>query len=188
MIGSVAGGTGGIFGIIDIGDVAPHISDASDASDSIEVTVIDIHAPSPSPSPSSAPSPSAPVPSAPLVHIAPIAPSAPSAHSANSAHSFNRSYIPREKEIKEEKEKVGNNQEKEKALPLDVLDDDGDDGGGDRSLCIICLDKPKNGVFVHGNTGHTCCCHECAQAVRRSKGCCPICKAKIDCIIRNFIV
>ncbi|XP_066998704.2 E3 ubiquitin-protein ligase Mdm2 [Anabrus simplex] len=32
-------------------------------------------------------------------------------------------------------------------------------------LCITCVTRPKNGIFVHRTAGHICCCYECAVKV-----------------------
>ena len=31
------------------------------------------------------------------------------------------------------------------------------------SMCIICAERPANATFIHGSTGHTACCLQCAM-------------------------
>ena len=57
--------------------------------------------------------------------------------------------------------------------------DDGDE-------CIICSENPKNATLIHGDTGHLCCCWSCAQVLRSRGDHCPICRQKIDHVIRQF--
>lgn len=59
------------------------------------------------------------------------------------------------------------------------------DGSGD---CLICLDRPKDATIVHGNTGHVCCCTTCANELMRKGARCPICRAPIDRVIRQYTV
>lgn len=55
-----------------------------------------------------------------------------------------------------------------------------------RSLCIVCLQNFRNAVFVHNNTGHTCCCLGCAEELFQKGMACPICRESIDQVIQNF--
>ena len=53
--------------------------------------------------------------------------------------------------------------------------------------CVHCLDAPAETVFVHGDSGHRCCCAGCAKvwmhARRRD---CPICRRRIEHVVRLF--
>ncbi|CAD7952299.1 unnamed protein product [Amoebophrya sp. A120] len=67
-------------------------------------------------------------------------------------------------------------------------------------LCIVCQEKERNASFVHGNTAHICCCYDCAMEIfgtsndagaRRRTGqgataLCPICRTRIDAVVKNF--
>jgi len=53
-------------------------------------------------------------------------------------------------------------------------------------ICVICLMEPVNATFVHGNSGHTCCCYNCATTLGRRRPTCPICRAPIERVIYNF--
>lgn len=55
------------------------------------------------------------------------------------------------------------------------------------SECAICFENIKNATFVHGNSGHTCCCYDCAIKVEQSDRLCPICRVPISMVIRNFM-
>ena len=54
--------------------------------------------------------------------------------------------------------------------------------------CIICFERHKNATFIHGRTGHTCCCIECAEDILRRRLPCPICRQPISTVIENFTV
>lgn len=52
--------------------------------------------------------------------------------------------------------------------------------------CIICMENPKNATLIHGDTGHCCCCWACAQVLKQRMDPCPICRAPIEHVIRQF--
>lgn len=62
------------------------------------------------------------------------------------------------------------------------------------TACIMCYMRPKNAVFVHGDTGHACCCITCAQRLfqhqdtnaRHRRPRCPMCQTFIDKVIRTY--
>jgi len=55
------------------------------------------------------------------------------------------------------------------------------------NMCIVCMEKPKNASIIHGETGHQCTCFACAKALQQARQPCPICRAKIDAVIHNFM-
>ena len=52
--------------------------------------------------------------------------------------------------------------------------------------CIICMENPKNATLIHGDTGHCCSCWACAQVLKQRGDPCPICRAPIEHVIRQF--
>ncbi len=42
------------------------------------------------------------------------------------------------------------------------------------------MDEPRNATLVHGDTGHVCCCLECAQDLKPKGLACPMCRKPID--------
>lgn len=52
--------------------------------------------------------------------------------------------------------------------------------------CIICLVGPKSATLIHGDTGHCCCCWPCAQVLKKRQDPCPICRAPIDHVIKQY--
>ena len=58
----------------------------------------------------------------------------------------------------------------------------------DAGECVVCLDKPKDATIVHGATGHVCCCTSCALQLQRNGSHCPICRAPIDRVIKQYTV
>ena len=52
--------------------------------------------------------------------------------------------------------------------------------------CVICWEKPRNATIVHGDSGHGCCCLECAKQLKARSQPCPICRKPIDLVIRQF--
>ena len=79
---------------------------------------------------------------------------------------------PVEEEEEEEEEQIGR--------PGPTPDDAGE--------CVVCLDKPKDATIVHGATGHVCCCTSCALQLQRNGSHCPICRAPIDRVIKQYTV
>lgn len=54
----------------------------------------------------------------------------------------------------------------------------------DDLLCNICCEKPKNAMFLHGNTSHQFACYECSIQCED----CPVCRAKYDRVYKIFDV
>eukprot|EP00795_Rhopilema_esculentum_P014574 gene14574-5647_t len=72
-------------------------------------------------------------------------------------------------------------------IPLPEFRPEDDQEEPDESQrCDICLVRRKNATIVHGNTGHICCCMRCAWILKTKGEKCPICRAKIDNVIRHF--
>jgi len=55
-------------------------------------------------------------------------------------------------------------------------------------LCGFCESKPKNAIFIHGNLGHQVCCYSCAKKAWKQDPHCPVCKRKVEKIIKNISV
>lgn len=53
-------------------------------------------------------------------------------------------------------------------------------------VCNFCMSNKKDGVFVHSNSLHLCCCYKCAVKVWKKRKCCPICKQKIKNVTKLF--
>ncbi|XP_065876061.1 putative E3 ubiquitin-protein ligase XBAT34 [Euphorbia lathyris] len=60
-----------------------------------------------------------------------------------------------------------------------------DDGGGSSS-CIICWEAPVEGACIP--CGHMAGCMACLNEIKKNKGVCPVCRAKIKQIIRLYAV
>lgn len=52
------------------------------------------------------------------------------------------------------------------------------------NLCITCMNREPNSVFIHGNSGHSVCCFSCSKKLRNNK--CPICKQDIEKTIQIY--
>ena len=61
-------------------------------------------------------------------------------------------------------------------------------GRADREtdLCVVCMERRKDATIVHGETGHTCCCFACAKDLQARGDACPMCRAPIAAVIRQF--
>ncbi|XP_066914910.1 uncharacterized protein [Clytia hemisphaerica] len=74
--------------------------------------------------------------------------------------------------------------------PTEILVDDDDDVNienlDESERCVICCSRRKNATIVHGNTGHVCCCISCANTMQQRGDNCPICRAPIDLVIKQF--
>lgn len=55
---------------------------------------------------------------------------------------------------------------------------------GVNNECCVCYEKSVDAAIY--KCGHTCMCYECAQKLWHTNGCCPICRAKIQDIIRIY--
>lgn len=54
-------------------------------------------------------------------------------------------------------------------------------------ICNFCMSNKKDGVFVHSNCLHLCCCYKCAVKVWKKRKCCPICNQKIKNVSKLFV-
>lgn len=54
-------------------------------------------------------------------------------------------------------------------------------------ICNFCMSNKKDGVFVHSNSLHLCCCYKCAVKVWKKRKCCPICNQKIKNVSKLFV-
>jgi len=54
-------------------------------------------------------------------------------------------------------------------------------------VCVVCFNRPRTVGFLHGDSLHRCVCQGCAQRIiENGKGNCPMCRKKIDQVIRNI--
>merc|ERR1712032_1048334 len=56
----------------------------------------------------------------------------------------------------------------------------------DEDKCVVCLERECIATLVHGETGHSCTCMECARMLKDSSKPCPLCREPIDLVIRTF--
>lgn len=72
--------------------------------------------------------------------------------------------------------------------PVNHSDSQSDDvNDSNLGLCRFCMVNPKNGVFVHNNCLHLCCCYKCAVKVWKKRKSCPICNCKIKNVTKLFV-
>ncbi|KAK9281870.1 hypothetical protein L1049_004777 [Liquidambar formosana] len=64
-------------------------------------------------------------------------------------------------------------------------ENDGDNGGGSSS-CVICWEAPVEGACIP--CGHMAGCMSCLNKIKTKKGDCPVCRAKIDQVIKLYAV
>lgn len=57
---------------------------------------------------------------------------------------------------------------------------------GDSSSCVVCLDAPVEGACIP--CGHMAGCMACLNEVKAKKWGCPVCRAKIDQVIKLYAV
>lgn len=57
---------------------------------------------------------------------------------------------------------------------------------GDSSSCVICLDAPVEGACIP--CGHMAGCMSCLNEIKAKKWGCPVCRAKIDQVIKLYAV
>lgn len=58
---------------------------------------------------------------------------------------------------------------------------------GTFNSCMMCLTEPKNGVFVHNNVLHLCCCYKCAIKVWAKSKRCPVCNRKVKNVMKLYV-
>merc|ERR1711915_1151935 len=51
-------------------------------------------------------------------------------------------------------------------------------------LCLMCCQRPKNASLIHGKLGHQVCCYPCAKKLWKKRSRCPICRRKVERIIK----
>jgi len=73
--------------------------------------------------------------------------------------------------------------ERKPLTPKATTNADADSGG---KKCIICMDADVDATFIHGQTGHTVCCFDCAKETEKRDGKCPVCREPVRAVIRNF--
>ena len=69
----------------------------------------------------------------------------------------------------------------------DARDQGGVDEAPAEGYCVLCLERLKNATLIHGDSGHVCCCLECASELKRRGQPCPICRKPISAVIRHFV-
>uniref|UniRef100_A0A1A8LH54 Transformed 3T3 cell double minute 2 homolog n=1 Tax=Nothobranchius pienaari TaxID=704102 RepID=A0A1A8LH54_9TELE len=52
--------------------------------------------------------------------------------------------------------------------------------------CLICQSQQKNGLIVHGQTGHLMSCYTCARKLKRRNKLCPVCRLPIQAVIMTY--
>ena len=55
-----------------------------------------------------------------------------------------------------------------------------------RNECVVCLDAARDATIIHGDTGHMCCCYDCALDLKWRGDPCPMCRLPIDAVIRQY--
>jgi len=54
----------------------------------------------------------------------------------------------------------------------------------DSSLCIFCYAEPRNATIIHGKLGHQLSCYPCAKKLWKEHARCPVCRRKIEKIVK----
>jgi len=54
----------------------------------------------------------------------------------------------------------------------------------DGNLCTICCAGPKNASLIHGQLGHLGFCYPCAKKIWKKQGRCPVCRRKVEKIVK----
>ncbi|XP_021371496.1 E3 ubiquitin-protein ligase SPL1-like [Mizuhopecten yessoensis] len=54
----------------------------------------------------------------------------------------------------------------------------------DENVCCVCLEDTVNAAFL--DCGHTSCCYNCANNLKRSTKICPICRQTIRDVVRIY--
>lgn len=71
------------------------------------------------------------------------------------------------------------------SLRFSLLVDSGNNSNGNENAdCSICMDRPRNSVIRSCN--HFVTCYECARLLYNRKDPCPVCRKRIDDVIRVY--
>jgi E3 ubiquitin-protein ligase Mdm2 len=57
----------------------------------------------------------------------------------------------------------------------------------DATLCVICMERSRDATIGHGDSGHVCCCMQCARRLKERGMPCPMCREHIEMVIRHFL-
>lgn len=52
------------------------------------------------------------------------------------------------------------------------------------NLCEFCCLRPKNASLIHGRLGHQVCCYPCAKKLWKKQARCPVCRRKVEKIVK----
>ena len=53
-------------------------------------------------------------------------------------------------------------------------------------ICVCCLASESDATLIHDDTGHICCCLECARLCKAQGLGCPLCRKPIERVIQHF--
>ena len=52
------------------------------------------------------------------------------------------------------------------------------------TLCMLCCTNPRNASLIHGQIGHQLCCYPCAKKLWKEQARCPVCRRKIEKVVK----
>jgi len=55
------------------------------------------------------------------------------------------------------------------------------------SLCMFCYQRQKNASLIHGRLGHQVSCYPCAKKLWKRQANCPVCRRKIEKIVKIIV-
>jgi len=55
---------------------------------------------------------------------------------------------------------------------------------GTSQLCTLCCQRPKDASFIHGRLAHQVCCYPCAKKLWKKQATCPVCRRKVERIVK----
>merc|ERR1712039_830301 len=87
-----------------------------------------------------------------------------------------------EEEDTEDDEEEGDEDEEELVL---LPEEEGKLPEGGQAVCVVCQEFAAVATFIHGTTGHTACCVNCARRIQQHKQGCPVCRRPFVAVIRN---
>ena len=53
-------------------------------------------------------------------------------------------------------------------------------------LCEFCCLRPRNASLIHGLLAHQICCYPCAKRLWKKQARCPVCRRKVERIVKNI--
>jgi hypothetical protein len=52
--------------------------------------------------------------------------------------------------------------------------------------CTVCMEKKSDGIIIHEDSVHRCCCYSCAETLKENGLGCPVCRKEICRVVSDY--